>query len=85
MFISTTIVIVPGFWESTTGVFDKVCKKLRYHYTKVIVAELRSTGHGSSDRITLDDDIAAIRGYIEPLVLAGDEVVVAAHSAGGYA
>lgn len=79
---SPTVVIVPGFWTSATGVFNELVTRLQERGFKVIVAELRSTGHGSSDAITLDEDIAAVRGYIETVVLKGCDMVVAAHSAG---
>ncbi|KAF9692219.1 hypothetical protein EKO04_009523 [Ascochyta lentis] len=79
-----TVVIVPGFWESATGVFDETVAKLQEQGLEVVVAELRSTGHGSSEGITLDDDIIAVRGYIDPLVSEGREVVIAGHSAGGF-
>ncbi|KAF2035401.1 hypothetical protein EK21DRAFT_54499 [Setomelanomma holmii] len=81
---SPAIVIVPGLWETGSGVFDQLVAKLKEQELEVVVAELRSTGHGSSDIITLQDDIVGIRSYIEPLVSKGREVVVAAHSAGGF-
>lgn len=78
------IVIVPGFWCSATGVYDQLTTRLQERGLEVVVAEYRSTGHGSSDGITLYDDVDAVRGYIEPLVSMGREVIVGAHSAGGY-
>ena len=77
------VVIVPGFWCSATGIYDQLTSKLQERGIEVVVAEYRSTGHGSADGITLYDDVEAVRGYIEPLVSKGREVVVAAHSAGG--
>lgn len=80
---SCAIVIVPGFWCSATGIYDQLTTKLQERGTEAVVAEYRSTGHGSADGITLYDDIEAVRSYIEPFVSKGREVVVAAHSAGG--
>lgn len=77
------VVVVPGFWTSATGVFDQLVTKLKEQRLEIVVAELRSTGYGSVDGITLNDDVAAVRSYIEPLVSSGRKVVVAAHSAGG--
>ncbi|KAH7346018.1 Alpha/Beta hydrolase protein [Pyrenochaeta sp. MPI-SDFR-AT-0127] len=79
-----TLVIAPGFWESSTGVFDETVARLQERGWEVIVAQLYSTGRPSSDAATLNDDIAAVRRFIEPVVSRGRDVVVAAHSAGGF-
>lgn len=81
--ILPAVVVVPGFWCSATGIYDRLTSNLQERGIEVTVAEYRSTGHGSADGITLYDDVEAVRGYIEPLVSKGREVVVAAHSAGG--
>ena len=75
--------VVPGFWCSATGIYDQLTTKLKERGIEVVVAAYRSTGHGSADEITLYDDVEAVRGYIEALVLKGREVIVVAHSAGG--
>ena len=75
--------VVPDFWESATGVLDELVKLLKNNHDHELLAELRSTGDSSSDDITLDDDIQAVRSYIEPLVMGGHEVIISAQSADG--
>ncbi|KAI9840917.1 MAG: hypothetical protein M1838_003853, partial [Thelocarpon superellum] len=72
-----TIVIVPGFWEGPE-VFDEVTSTLQAVYG------YKTHGPTSPGNPTQEDDVVAIRQKLEPLVEAGEEVLLVAHSAGGF-
>lgn len=78
-----TIVMVPGLWEGPT-VFDNIARTLSTKGYAVHVLSLPSTGTKGPDSPSMDDDIASIRGAIEPLVNAGRTIVLVLHSAGGF-
>lgn len=77
-----TVVFVPGFWEGPR-VFDGVRSKLEAHGYPTDAVTSACTGKTSSSGLTLDDDIAAVRTLVEPIVEAGQEVLMVLHSAGG--
>ncbi|ROW08188.1 hypothetical protein VPNG_06890 [Cytospora leucostoma] len=77
-----TIVIVPGAWQ-TTGVYQHFADLLKQAGYAPEIVKLPSTGGTDLPLTGLTEDIAAIQAVIKPLVEAGKEVVVVAHSAGG--
>lgn len=80
--MARTILFVPGLWEGPL-VFEPVCTLLRSGGFPTETASLASTGKTSPGNPTMDDDIAAVRTHLSPLVEAGKEVVLVCHSAGG--
>lgn len=76
------IVFVPGFFEGPR-VFDVVRSTLETHGYLTHAVTSACTGKTSSSGLTLDDDIAAVRALVEPVVDAGQEVLMVLHSAGG--
>ena len=77
------IIFVPGAWEGP-AVFAGVAKTLQEdHGFSTSVASLVSTGQASPGNTSLQDDIAAVRAFIEPLVSRGRHVLLVLHSAGG--
>ncbi|OJJ43591.1 hypothetical protein ASPZODRAFT_136041 [Penicilliopsis zonata CBS 506.65] len=78
-----SILIVPGFWEGPT-VFSAVSSLLQSQGYTVETAVLPSTGTVSPGNPTMGDDILSIRTHIERLVVAGEDVLLVLHSAGGF-
>lgn len=77
-----TILIVPGAWEFTT-IFAPFCELLHKSGYETEVVDLPSTGGTELPLPGLPEDIAAIRAVLEPLVAAGKDVLLLAHSSGG--
>lgn len=77
-----TILLVPGAWQLTT-VFGPLRELLHKSGYETGVVKLPSTGGTVLPLTGLPEDIAAIRAALEPLVAAGKDVVLLAHSAGG--
>lgn len=77
-----TIVIVPGAWQ-TTGVYQHLADLLKQAGYAPQIIKLPSTGGTDLPLTGLTEDIAAIQAVIKPLVEAGKDIVVVAHSAGG--
>ena len=85
--IQPHLVLVPGLWVGDFA-WDKLIPLLEAQGFQISVAKLVSTGVPSvpppGKSLCMRDDEAAIRAVIEPLVESGKEVLVVAHSAGGY-
>lgn len=77
------IIFVPGFWEGPR-VFDRVRTTLASHGYPTQAVTTACTGKTSSSGLTIDDDVAAVRALVEPIVEAGQEVLMVLHSAGGF-
>ncbi|KAI5481025.1 alpha/beta-hydrolase [Pseudohyphozyma bogoriensis] len=78
-----TIIFVPGLWEGPE-VFNQVASALNSHSYPTLYAPLDSTGTTSPGNPSMDDDTAAIRAVIAPVVKAGKNVILVCHSAGGF-
>lgn len=79
-----TIIFVPGFWEGPTifaPVISKIESEYGYHTSTVT---LPSTGTLPPSIKTFADDVKAIQRAIENHVEEGRDVIVIAHSAGGF-
>ena len=81
------LVLVPGLWEGGF-VFERMIPLLDEKKYATSIAILASTGVPSAPAPakspSMYDDEDAIHAVIEPLVDSGKEVLVVAHSAGGY-
>jgi alpha-beta hydrolase superfamily lysophospholipase len=77
------IVFVHGFWEGTVP-FIPLVQRLHKRGYNASIASWPSLGHTSPGNPNQDDDIAAIRAFIEPYVNQGRKVVVVCHSWAGY-
>lgn len=77
-----TVVIVPGAWQLPTG-YAPFADLLRQSGFGAEVVDKPSTGGTELPLAGLPEDIAAVRGVVQPLVDAGKEVVLLTHSAGG--
>lgn len=77
------IVLVPGYWEGP-AIFDHVKPALETAGYEVFDAPLPSTGQLPGPGNTLQADVASIRKVIESRVEMGKDVLVVAHSAGGF-
>lgn len=73
-----TVVCVPGSWYPPTG-FDP----LRDRLTSKGIASAAVVNPSVGAIATLDDDIANLRSEILPLIDAGTEIILLAHSYGG--
>lgn len=77
------VVLVPGYWVGP-GAYDTVKPLLEQADHRVTVAPLPSTGQLPGPTNNLQADVAAIRAIIESRVEQGADVLVVAHSAGGF-
>ena len=79
-----TIIFVPGFWEGPTifaPVISKIESEYGYHTSTVT---LPSKGSLPPNIKTFADDVKAIQRAIENHVEESRDVIVIAHSAGGF-
>ena len=88
-FINVTTASRSRSWLVESGfIFEKLGPQLEAKGYSISIAPLVSTGVAYSPppahTPSLHDDEAAIRKVIEPLVESGKDVVIVAHSAGGY-
>jgi alpha-beta hydrolase superfamily lysophospholipase len=81
--VKPAIVFVPGLWEGAQ-IYSEIATTLSSHGYNTHFAPLVSTGKPSPGNPTMLDDVDAVRSVIEPLVYAGNEVLVVCHSAGGF-
>lgn len=81
--MAPTIIFIPAFWEGPT-VFNQLAEKLKIAGFTTASASLASTGRKSPGNPTMIDDIASVRRTIAPIVDEGKDVVLVAHSAGGF-
>lgn len=81
-----TIVVVPGLWlgPHPYDLFVNELKKAAPSLTKIVFAELRSTGTRSPGAPNMLDDAMGIRSVIKPMVEAGERLVIIAHSGGAF-
>jgi pimeloyl-ACP methyl ester carboxylesterase len=77
-----TILIVPGSF-CPAYVYDPMVKDIQSHGYDVQAIDLRSVGGPEVSGIQMSDDATHIASFIKPLVDAGKEVVLVAHSYGG--
>ncbi|KAG8169188.1 hypothetical protein KVR01_001937 [Diaporthe batatas] len=77
-----TIVIVPGAWQ-LTSCFAPFADLLKSKGFDNEVVDMPSVGGTQLPLTGLPEDVAAVRAVVQPLVAAGKEVVLLAHSAGG--
>ena len=78
-----TIVFVPGFWEGGAP-FAKVISILQSQGYLTDIALLPSTGTTSPGNPSMSDDIAAIHAKIAEVVNNDQDILLVAHSAGGF-
>ena len=78
-----TLVLVPGIWEGPM-IYSLVAPKLKEHGFAIVDAPFVSTGTESPGNPSMLDDVKGVRSHIEPLVREDKQVVVVAHSAGGF-
>lgn len=78
----TTVVIVPGSF-CPPAVYDNLAAEIKSRGHDATVVSLPSVGHTSKPAPNLSDDAAAIVAVSEPLIEAGQRVVIICHSYGG--
>lgn len=77
------IVLVPGAWTPPTA-YHKLVDILRstpYNYT--VHSPSLASNNGAVAPNTFESDVEVVRSAVEPLVTAGEEVVLVMHSYGG--
>lgn len=77
-----TIVFIPGAWHLPEA-FDAVCQILTTRGSPSTAVSLPSAGAEPPTK-NLSDDIFSARLVVEKLVNEGKQVLVAAHSYGGF-
>ncbi|TVY83159.1 hypothetical protein LSUE1_G006944 [Lachnellula suecica] len=77
-----SIVLVHGAWHTPQN-YSQYADALRKHGFKVLVPHLPSCSGASPPDAFLSEDIAAVRDIVEPLVQAGECVLMVMHSYGG--
>ena len=77
------IIFVHGLWEGTAP-FVPIARKLHALGYSTNIATFPSLGQSSPGNANMDDDIAAVRAFIQPHVERGRKVVLVPHSFGGY-
>ncbi|KAL8779161.1 MAG: hypothetical protein Q9203_003226 [Teloschistes exilis] len=81
--MSPTILFVPGFWEGPEP-FTAVSSLLSKKDYQTVICQLPSTGNTSPGNPGMHDDKAAIRSSIEAVIAESVQVVLVAHSGGGF-
>jgi len=76
-----TILLIHGAWHNPSS-FDKVIPKLEALSYPVLTVSLPTSG-APAPTPSVNEDIAAIHAITIPLMDAGKEIVIAAHSYGG--
>jgi alpha-beta hydrolase superfamily lysophospholipase len=69
-------------WEGA-AVLVPIARKLQEQGFSNVITALPSLGHTSPGIPSLDDDIAAVRAFVKPVVRPEREVVLVCHSVGG--
>uniref|UniRef100_A0A8H7MY24 AB hydrolase-1 domain-containing protein n=1 Tax=Bionectria ochroleuca TaxID=29856 RepID=A0A8H7MY24_BIOOC len=77
-----TIVVVPGAW-STPAHYRKLVEALQARSFEVKVPSLATNNGARPPNSSFQDDVAAVRALVEPIVEQGNEVVIVMHSYGG--
>ncbi|CAN8106219.1 unnamed protein product [Discula destructiva] len=77
-----SIVIIPGAWQKPVA-FEGIVQALNKDGYPTVHVPLPTVGGEQLPLAGLDDDIAAVRQVLVPLVDEGKDVVLIGHSAGG--
>lgn len=77
------IVLVPGAWTPPTAYHKlvSILEKAPYNFT--VHSPSLASNNGATPPNTFEADVEAVRSAIEPLVTAGNDVVLIMHSYGG--
>lgn len=77
------IVLVPGAWTIPHSYHKLVSVLQAAPYNYIVHVLALPSNNGAQRPNTFDDDTAAVRSVVEPLVVAGHEVILLMHSYGG--
>lgn len=82
--IQPLIVLVPGAWTPPPTAYHKLVSLLEeapYHF--IVHSPALASNNGATPPNSFEADVEAVRSAIEPLVTAGNDVVLVMHSYGG--
>lgn len=77
------IVLVPGAWTPPTAYHKLVSLLEKAPYNFTVHSPALSSNNGATPPNSFEADVEAVRSAVEPLVTAGNEVILIMHSYGG--